>query len=144
MTSSTNSGLRLYLLLRILLSLLICSIICAIYVIAVYIGYDIKSIPDKYAIVLVIPPFTLLIFFIVYVKKITFICPHCLKSIFIRNIKNFICPFCDHKNRSYWALLIFCFSCRSKIQFYECPHCSEAIDFFKPYNVKQLKSRRYE
>ena len=73
-----------------------------------------------------------------------FICPHCLKSIRVGDIKNLTCPFCEDTNRSYLDIFGCCLNCKSLIRDFFCPFCNEVINTDAEYNENELEAKRYE
>lgn len=96
---------------------------------------------------------------------VCFICPHCLKTVFLHDLE-FSCPFCDqhfpvsqmvnmiylHNERfcrifGFLAQTIIynaCWKCGKPIRYISCPCCLGIIDLFGPYNRELLERKRYE
>ena len=72
---------------------------------------------------------------------IPIICSHCLKNIIIS--RDWQCPYCDHMNMRR-RITDKCNNCKDYLLGFVCPYCQEYIRFDDPYNVKELKRRRYE
>ena len=72
-----------------------------------------------------------------------FICPHCLRVVYLRKINDITCPFCKEGGKNYKTLFNKC-SCGGVIQFYECPHCHKPIDLFAEYSRYDLTLKRYK
>jgi len=73
-----------------------------------------------------------------------FTCPHCLKNILVKNIDEIKCPYCDAEGQTFHNVLFGCSHCDDPVRFLNCPHCQEAIDLDAPYDVQELKEKRYE
>ena len=82
-----------------------------------------------------------LFYYLLYIYS--FICPHCLKTIFFRKIVDITCPFCNEGKKGLKTLMTKC-SCGGVIKFYECPHCHKPIDLFAEFDRYELTKRRYE
>jgi hypothetical protein len=78
-----------------------------------------------------------------FYNSLKFICPHCLHTIFTKNISNFTCPFCNEGGKTAIQLFSRC-DCGSVIKNYECPHCHKSIDLFKKYDLTSLENKRYK
>jgi len=83
-----------------------------------------------------------------YTNKFKFICPECLKTVFLYEF-NPTCPFCDENYQSSQhkiAPIIFdkCPNSKDKIQYISCPKCSNHIDLFASYQKEKLENNRYE
>ena len=75
---------------------------------------------------------------------VSFICPKCLHSIIFKHIKNVSCGFCQTGGHSKYELFLFCFSCRSIMKYFKCPHCGETIDMLHDYDFNYLEQKRYD
>ncbi len=65
-----------------------------------------------------------------------FICPHCLKSISVKDL-DFSCPACGKEHHgSENDLFYWCYDCKKKIPAVDCSHCGKSIDLFAPYDLK--------
>ncbi|MBI5325606.1 MAG: hypothetical protein HZB41_10120 [Ignavibacteriae bacterium] len=73
-----------------------------------------------------------------------FTCPHCLKNILVKNIDEIKCPYCDAEGQTFHNVLFGCSHCDDPVRLLNCPHCQEVIDLDAPYDVQELKERRYE
>lgn len=94
-----------------------------------------------------------------------FICPHCYKCVLLETL-SLKCPFCEkeydaEKLREKVLLKVYkkdylygylfnkiiyenCNNCGSQIQYIKCPHCRNPVDLFAPYDINELKRKRYE
>ena len=79
--------------------------------------------------------------FYYFKKKIQFHCYSCYKIILVKNIKNLQCPVCDTKNQSLLTLMNGCETCKIKIKYITCPHCSKELNLFKEYDDKKIKQK---
>lgn len=78
------------------------------------------------------------------ITKASFICPHCLTTIYFRNISNITCPLCKTTNHSRFELLFYCSSCRQSMDYFFCPHCQRPININDKYDHQALLDKRRE
>lgn len=80
-----------------------------------------------------------------YVRHQPLYCKYCLKTILLRDIVPFKCPFCKTVNKSRVSLYTTCRekSCRSIIPAIPCPHCKKSINLLEDYDMDKIKTKRY-
>ncbi len=103
----------------------------------VYILYD-------YNWIFIISFSFLFMWFFTSKSKVSFICPHCLKTILFKNIANIPCPLCSTHGHSRFELFLYCSSCRESIDYFDCPHCQHPINIKEKYDHQVLLDKRRE
>ena len=132
-------------------------IILAVFLIFyIYDTFGLKFESTFMMIGLVALPIGIVILLFVFVSKnleFSYICPNCLKSIFLKDISSIECPFCGQSdqqgidsNKWYFGNFLFqkCPKCKGRIQLFPCPKCGSIIDAFKEYDMEITEVQRYE
>jgi len=89
--------------------------------------------------------FTFLFMWIyIYKNNISFICPHCLKTIFFKKISSIPCSLCNTDGHSRFELFLYCSSCYESMDYFDCPHCQHPINIKEKYDHEALLYKRRE
>lgn len=74
-------------------------------------------------------------------KRIFIFCSNqqCYSAIYIDLLRGGSCPTCNKPAKYQMDLILGKCDCRVKSKYIRCPHCSEEINLFNPYNHEQVK-----